>query len=191
MFVLKSASPRRKQILSDLGFNLLIQPEHIDETQLERETPIQYLERMVHSKLGYIFQPNNVYLAADTIVVYENQILHKPMDDKDAFRILKILSGKNHFVYSGAAILHNNGTDFFFEETSIQFLDWNDFDIMDYIERAQPFDKAGSYGIQDKNGPVKNWTGSYTNVMGFPLRGFLARHELWIHSWEESIKRRD
>ncbi|TGM47048.1 septum formation protein Maf [Leptospira biflexa] len=191
MFVLKSASPRRKHILSDLGFDLKIDPEHIDESQKELESPLEYLERMVHSKLGNLFEPNNVYLAADTIVVYQNQILHKPIDTKDAFRILKILSGKNHSVFSGAALRHPNGTEYFYEETTIGFQNWNDFEINEYIKRSKPFDKAGSYGIQDKDGPVLQWTGSYTNVMGFPLRSFLSRHELWIGSWEERIMRRD
>lgn len=189
MFVLKSASPRRKQILSDLGFTLLIQPEHIDETQRNNEPALSYLERMVHSKLGNQFEPNNVYLAADTIVVYKKEILHKPIDEEDAMRILKLLSGNIHSVYSGAAIQHSKGTHFFYEETEIQFWDWKEEEIRDYIKRCHPYDKAGSYGIQDRKGPVKIWRGSYTNVMGFPLRSFLARHELWIRSWEESIMR--
>lgn len=186
MFVLKSASPRRKQILSDLGFRFQIQPEHINESQYDRESPLSYLERMVHSKLGTNWEPNNLYLSADTIVVYENQILHKPTDEVDAIRILKTLSGKVHSVFSGVAFHHKLGTDFFYEETAILFHPWSENEIRNYINRCQPYDKAGSYGIQDPNGPVKEWTGSYTNVMGFPLRSFLARHELWIRSWEES-----
>ncbi|TGL17302.1 Maf-like protein [Leptospira levettii] len=189
MFVLKSASPRRKQILSDLGFLFLIQPEHIDESQYVNEEPLQYLERMVHSKLGTQFEPNNLYLACDTIVVYENEILHKPEDELDAFRILKILSGKEHSVFSGAVLQHGSRSDFFFEETFIQFKDWKEAEIETYIKEYKPFDKAGSYGIQDKNGPVKMWKGSYLNVLGFPFRSFLAHHELWIHSWEDGFKR--
>ncbi|XDD46524.1 nucleoside triphosphate pyrophosphatase [Leptospira sp. WS39.C2] len=190
MFVLKSASPRRKQILSDLGFIFHIQPEHIDESQLEKEAPLDYLDRMVHSKLGKNFEPNNVYLAADTIVVFNHQIFHKPIDELDAFRILKILTGNIHSVYSGAAIKHLDGIEYFYEETQIQFHNWNDQKIKDYITRCQPLDKAGSYGIQDPIGPVKEWKGSYTNVMGFPLRSFFSHHELWIRSWEERITRK-
>lgn len=191
MFVLKSASPRRKQILSDLGFLFLIQPEHIDESQYKNENPLEYLERMVHSKLGDLFEPYNLYLACDTIVVHKNEILHKPVDEVDAFRILKYLSGKEHSVFSGAVLRNGSGSDFFYEETLIQFKDWNDSEIQTYIKEYNPFDKAGSYGIQDKNGPVKMWKGSYLNVLGFPFRSFLARHELWIRSWEDGFKRKD
>ncbi|TGL65457.1 Maf family protein [Leptospira jelokensis] len=191
MFVLKSASPRRKQILSDLGFTFQIEPEHIDESQRENETPLQYLERMVHSKLGSDLRPNHVYLSADTIVVYENQIQHKPTDEADAFRILNTLNGKKHSVYSGAALRKETKTEFFFEETSILFHQWNESQIRNYINRCLPFDKAGSYGIQDTEGPVKEWFGSYTNVMGFPLRSFFSHHEIWIGSWLEAITRKD
>ncbi|TGL24109.1 septum formation protein Maf [Leptospira yanagawae] len=191
MFILKSASPRRKQILSDLGFTFQIEPEHIDESQMEKETPLNYLERMVHSKLGSHLEPKNIYLSADTIVVYENQILHKPTDEADAFRILNTLNGKKHSVYSGAAFWYKSKMKFFYEETSILFHHWNQTQIQDYITRCLPFDKAGSYGIQDTGGPVKEWFGSYTNVMGFPLRSFFSLHEHWMSSWLESITRKD
>ncbi|EOQ96116.1 maf-like protein [Leptospira wolbachii serovar Codice str. CDC] len=187
MFILKSASPRRIQILKDLGFQFLVEPANIDETQNSGELPLVYLERMVHSKLGNLRDKNTLYLAADTIVVFQNEILHKPIDLEDSIRILKILSGNKHSVFSGAALGTNFGTDFFYEETTIEFKNWKEEEIRDYILRCKPFDKAGSYGIQDEDGPVFSKEGSYTNVMGFPLRSFFSHSSVWLPFWEGSL----
>ncbi|MCW7469158.1 Maf family protein [Leptospira kanakyensis] len=191
MFILKSTSPRRIQILTDLGFLFQVTPANIDESQNKQEPALRYLERMVHSKLGQDLEPNHLYLAADTIVVFKDEILHKPTDLEDAVRILQTLSGKKHSVFSGAGLQTARSVDFFYEETVIQFKDWNEDEIRDYILRCQPFDKAGSYGIQDENGPVLERVGSYTNVMGFPLRSFFARSSVWLPYWERSFKRID
>lgn len=190
LFILKSTSPRRIQLLTDLGFLFQVTPANIDESQKKDEPALQYLERMVHSKLGIDGDPNNLYLAADTIVVFEKEILHKPVDIDDSVRILKTLSGKKHSVLSGAGLQTGSKVDFFYEETGIEFKDWSEVEIRDYILRCQPFDKAGSYGIQDENGPVATKLGSYTNVMGFPLRSFLTRSSVWLPYWEGAIMRR-
>lgn len=184
LFILKSASPRRIQILTDLGFQFQVDPTNIDETQNPEEDPFDYLERMVHSKLGEPADKNSLYLAADTIVVFQNEILHKPLDLEDSIRILKTLSGNKHSVFSGAALRTNSITDFFYEETVIEFRHWTEEEIRDYILRCKPFDKAGSYGIQDQGGPVAFREGSYTNVMGFPLRSFLSRSSVWLPFWK-------
>ncbi|PJZ46883.1 Maf family protein [Leptospira brenneri] len=189
MFILKSTSPRRIQILTDLGFQFQVEPANIDESENDHESALHYLERMVHSKLGTDGDVKNLYLAADTIVVFEKEILHKPVDLEDAFRILKTLSGKKHSVFSGAGIRLGTGIDFFYEETVIQFKNWSELEIKDYILKYKPFDKAGSYGIQDQDGPVQTRIGSYTNVMGFPLRSFFARSSVWLPFWERSFKR--
>lgn len=189
LFILKSTSPRRIQILTDLGFSFQVKPANIDEMQIPGEVPLVYLERMVHSKLGDQAGKNNLYLAADTIVVFENEILHKPIDVEDAVRILKTLSGNKHSVFSGAGLRIGTKFDFFYEETKILFKDWKEAEIRDYILRCKPFDKAGSYGIQDGNGPVLERVGSYTNVMGFPLRSFFARSSVWLPFWKRSITR--
>lgn len=191
LFILKSTSPRRIQILTDLGFLFQVEPANIDESQKFKEPALQYLERMVHSKLGNNGNLNHLYLAADTIVVFQNEILHKPTDLEDSVRILKTLSGKKHSVFSGGGLQAGSNVDFFFEETIIEFKNWSEVEIRDYILRCQPFDKAGSYGIQDENGPVATKFGSYTNVMGFPLRSFLARSSVWLPFWEKSFKRKD
>lgn len=185
LFILRSASPRRKQILEDLGLRFLVVPTNVDESEKESERPLEYLERMVHLKLQSDNYKESTSIACDTIVVYENQILHKPQDKKDAIRILKILSGKKHQVHSGAALSKPGKlADFFYDTTEIQFRTWNQDEIEHYVESAKPFDKAGSYGIQDKNSPVENWIGSYINVIGFPLRGFFQR----IDDWKSFLK---
>lgn len=185
LFILRSASPRRKQVLNDLGLRFQVAPSCIDESELPSETALQYLERMVHSKIQSELYSEFTSIACDTIVVFQNKILHKPEDEKDALRILSLLSGKRHFVHSGAVLLKpSRKPDFFYETTEIQFKDWNESEILSYIQATKPFDKAGSYGIQDKNSPVKEWRGSYMNVMGFPLRSFLLR----IEDWKEFLK---
>lgn len=186
LFILKSTSPRRIEILTDLGFQFRVEPANIDETQNLGELPLVYLERMVHSKLGNQGNENNLYLAADTIVVFQNEILHKPIDLEDSIRILKKLSGNKHSVFSGAGIRTNVTTDFFYEETIIEFKNWKEKEIREYILRCKPFDKAGSYGIQDEKGPVYAREGSYTNVMGFPLRSFFSRSSVWLPFWGKS-----
>ncbi len=190
MFILKSRSPRRIQILKDLGIRFTTDPSDIDESERTNETPLSYLERMARSKLGEIPSDRKefLHLSCDTIVVNSGKILHKPVDEEDSFRILKDLNGKEHSVFSGACLHRNDRFDFFYEETKILFYDWSDSEIRNYISEAKPFDKAGSYGIQDKGSPVKTRSGSYHNVMGFPLRSFLKRWEDWVDFWEGKLR---
>lgn len=181
MFVLKSSSPRRIQILNDLGLDFKISPSAINENEIPGEKPIDYLHRVVSLKLGQKteVEDDQLFLAVDTIVVYENKILHKPQSISEAVEILLTLSNQKHQVQSGAILASNGHSDFFWETTEITFQNWTQKDAEAYVEKYQPFDKAGSYGIQDRGGPVKKREGSYLNVLGFPMRSFLQRHTLW------------
>ncbi len=186
MFILKSRSPRRIEILNHLGLRFLVDPEDVDETGLINEQPLDYLRRIVFLKLGNrnLFKVENVYLACDTIVVFENQILHKPANLEEAFHFLSRLNGKSHSVFSGCVINSRGKMDYFYEETKIQFHHLTESQIRTYLSTASPLDKAGGYGIQDPNCPVASWIGSYTNVMGFPIRGFFARWNSWFSDWK-------
>jgi septum formation protein len=144
---------------------------------LANELPLDYLHRIVRSKIGKEdqIQKDDILLACDTIVVQGDKILHKPKDSEEAYQILMELNGNIHSVFSGCVLYSKGEPDYFFEESKIQFQRWSSFQIQEYIHRCHPMDKAGAYGIQDLNGPVKRWEGSYTNVMGFPIRSFYQR----------------
>jgi len=185
LFILKSKSPRRIEILKSLGIQFEIQPADIDEREIPNELPLSYLERIAKAKIGSLenSDKNHIYLSCDTIVVRENRILHKPENFEDAVRILSELNGKSHSVFSGACLYSADSFDFFFEETKIFFKQWSSVEIESYIRKSQPFDKAGSYGIQDAGGPVREWRGRYHNVVGFPLFSFLSRWNVWKEYW--------
>jgi septum formation protein len=185
LFILKSRSPRRIQLLKDLDIHFQIEPSDINETQDQSEPPMDYLRRMVTSKLGDFryLNPLNTYLSCDTIVLFENQILHKPSSEAEAMDILERLNGRTHSVFSASAMTDSIYFDYFYEETQIRFHDWDTNARLRYIREEKPYDKAGSYGVQDRNGPVAERYGSYCNVLGFPLRSFLERWQSWIHYW--------
>jgi septum formation protein len=177
-FVLKSSSPRRKEILLNLGFSLQILPSNFNEEEIIGEKPLDYLKRVTLSKLG-ISETQDLYVSSDTIVVFEEQILHKPQDKVEAISILKLLNGKEHFVYSGLGLSRNGLIFFEFDQTIVEFKKLSVLEMETYIEICKPFDKAGGYGIQDNPTPVKGYKGSYSNVIGFPLRKFYSQNQIW------------
>ncbi len=180
MLILKSASPRRKEILENLGLKIQIQPSQANEADFFAEMPLDYLKRVALLKLEIEnLDSRHLTISADTIVVSENKIIQKPKDFEEAYEILSSLNGKEHSVYSGLAYSFESKIDFSFEETRVQFKNLSKSSIEDYINISKPFDKAGSYGIQDFNSPVKNFIGSYSNVVGFPIREFYKLHPIW------------
>lgn len=180
MLILRSQSPRRKEILQSLGLHFQILPLPIDETSLHEETPVRYLERVTLAKLGPKPEiTEEVILASDTIVVFQNRILQKPVDETEAFSMISELSGKTHQVFSGLGIMTKNEKIFDYDVSEVEFHSWNKSEILEYIKICKPYDKAGSYGIQDPNSPAKNFQGSYSNILGFPIRKFFLYHTLW------------
>lgn len=178
MIILRSKSPRRKQILESLDLDFRIEAEDIDESSLKNERPLEYLKRISLSKLG-TRSKNELLISCDTIVVQENSILQKPENFLQATEMLEGLSGKTHIVYSGLGIYYKGLEQFAFDSSKVHFHIWDKKQIRKYIEKYSPFDKAGSYGVQDLEGPVKSFGGSYTNILGFPIRMFFQYHELW------------
>ncbi|TGK09220.1 Maf-like protein [Leptospira selangorensis] len=180
MLILRSQSPRRKEILQSLGLHFQILPLPIDETSLHQETPVSYLERVTLAKLGPKPEiAEEVILASDTIVVFQNKILQKPADESEAFSMISELSGKTHQVFSGLGIMTKDEKIFNYDVSEVEFHPWNKSEILEYIKICKPYDKAGSYGIQDPNSPAKNFQGSYSNILGFPIRKFFLYHTLW------------
>ena len=176
--VLASASPRRRELLTQAGFTFEVHPAHIPEDPLPNEDPIAYVTRLAREKAESVFAelsskgsaPPQVVLGADTTVTLDNHILGKPDDAADAARMLRLLSGRTHRVITGIAVVTAEGAEVAAEVTGVQFLTLSDSEIGAYIASGEPMDKAGAYGIQ---GRAARWIprieGCYFNVVGLPL----------------------
>jgi septum formation protein len=171
--VLGSGSPRRKQLLTELGFQLEIVALDIDESY-QMDLPSLDVALFVATKkmdaLKKLIANTELLLTADTTVVFSNQILGKPTDEKNAKEMLELLSGKKHIVNTGVVLSFNGKTEKLSCYTEVQFNLLSSEHIDYYISNYNPFDKAGSYGIQDWFGliGIKSINGSYTNVVGLP-----------------------
>ena len=177
MLVLASASPRRRELLSQAGFSFEVHPAHIPEDPNPDEDPIAYVTRLAREKAEAVFAelssqnsgPLQV-LGADTTVVLDKAILGKPEDSADAARMLRLLSGRTHRVITGIALVTAEDTKVAAEATSVEFLALSDEEIADYVATGEPMDKAGAYAIQ---GCAARWIprieGCYFNVVGLPI----------------------
>ena len=173
--ILASKSPRRQQFLKDLDIPFTIQLKEVEEMypkELQASEITDYLADLKSKPFANSLTENDVLITSDTIVWLENKALGKPKDTKDAFRILQALSGKKHQVITSVSL---KGTDFqtiFNDTTNVYFKELTVDEINYYIESHQPFDKAGSYGIQEWIGfiGIERIEGSYYNVMGLPVQ---------------------
>ncbi|XP_070606993.1 probable bifunctional dTTP/UTP pyrophosphatase/methyltransferase protein isoform X2 [Erythrolamprus reginae] len=192
--VLASGSPRRLEILNNAGLQFEVVPSRFKET-LEKSTfsaPYQYavetakqkaLEVAKRMHVKYLQTPD-IVVGADTIVTIEEQILEKPVDKQDAYKMLSRLSGKEHSVITGVAIVHCSSKDDyldtevteFFEETKVKFSELSEELLWEYIHSGEPMDKAGGYGIQALGGMLVEYVhGDFLNVVGFPLNHFCKK----------------
>ncbi|MEN8719031.1 MAG: Maf family protein [Oceanococcaceae bacterium] len=170
--ILASASPRRRELLDQLGWPCRVEPADIDERPGADEAPLAHVERLARAKARVIAarDPRALVLAADTIVVLDGQILGKPADDADAVRMLRSLSGSTHQVMTGVAVAQSTRTLSEVQTSTVRFRALTEEDIRDYVSSGEPRDKAGAYGIQGPAGRfVEHLSGSYTGVMGLPL----------------------
>ncbi|WP_129408481.1 Maf family protein [Marinitoga lauensis] len=168
--ILGSGSPRRKEILSKIGIKFEIRISNAEEYS-EKENPIEYAKELSlkKSKDIEIFE-DELLITADTIVVFDNEILGKPKDEVDAINMLKKLSGKKHDVITGITFRTLNETYTTYDLTEVFFHELPENVIRYYIKTYYPLDKAGSYGIQDFGGTfIEKINGDYYNVMGLPL----------------------
>jgi septum formation protein len=172
MLVLASASPRRQELLRAAGIAFEVQPADIDEAPLPGEDPQACAERLAREKALAVarLRPQDVVLGADTIVVVDNQILGKPADRADAARMLRLLSGREHQVITGVALVVSGQWSVASETTSVTMAEISEKEIADYIATREPMDKAGAYAIQ---GMASRWIprieGDYSNVVGLPV----------------------
>ena len=177
MLVLASASPRRRELLTQAGYTFTVHPAHVPEDPLPGEAPIAYVTRLAREKAEAVFRELSTetpaplqVVGADTTVTLDNQILAKPEDPADAARMLRLLSGRSHHVITGVAVVTGSSTEVAAEVTAVRFLSLSDAEIESYVATGEPMDKAGAYAIQ---GRAARWIprveGCYFNVVGLPL----------------------
>jgi len=172
--ILASASPRRRELLRQIGIDFTIDPADVDERVLPGESPEAYAVRVALDKARIAAQRagTGVVIAADTIVVLDNAILGKPSDDEDAERMLMMLSGRTHQVITGIAIMDPAAgkTLTRTSTTNVRFRELSPDEIRWYVRTGEPLDKAGAYGIQEKGSLfISRIEGCYFNVVGLPL----------------------
>lgn len=170
-FILASASPRRKEILSNAGFSFDIIPSDADESINESLSPEETVKELARRKAQYILEryPDKVVFGCDTVVAVDAVILGKPENDEDAFRMLKMLSGRSHRVSTGVCVISSEKEICFSNTTQVIFYELSDETIKSYIATGECGDKAGAYGIQGYGSVlVKEIRGDYFSVMGLP-----------------------
>lgn len=173
MIILASNSPRRKEILSSFGYNFLVVSPKIEEMDFKNSNNItDYSANLAKMKAYSVYNDykNDLIISCDTIVIFEKTLFEKPKDYDDAFYMLKRLSNNTHFVLTSYTILFKDIEISRTVKTFVTFDKLSDDSIKKYLGYNTFLDKAGSYAIQDKNCKfVKNITGSFYNVMGFPI----------------------
>lgn len=190
-WILASASPRRRELLTQVGLEFEVVVSDADENIKESLSPDELVKRLSLIKATAVRDRGTVLLSrepvteepspchpcgiigADTIVYHEGVVLGKPKSKEDAFRMLRSLSGATHSVFTGVTILLPEETICFHNETKVTFDTLSDEEIIRYIESGEPMDKAGAYGIQGLGGAfVTSIEGEYANVVGFPIGEF-------------------
>lgn len=171
--ILASGSPRRQQFLRELDVDFEIRLKDIDEVypdHLKAEEITNYLAELKANAFQNELVNNDILITSDTIVWLNNKALGKPKDAKDAFEMIKEMSGKAHEVITSVCIKTNRTSAIFFDKTIVKFKYLTDSEINYYIDLYKPFDKAGSYGIQEWIGlvAIEKIEGSYANVVGLP-----------------------
>ena len=169
--ILASQSPRRRELMGLFHIPFTIRVADIDETMDPAKAPFDEVARVSRAKAEATPRSgDDVVIAADTIVVCSGQVLGKPKDEADAFRMLRLLSGRDHQVMTGLCVLRGSNAAVCTEVTDIHFRELTDREIRAYIATGEPMDKAGSYGIQGGAALfAEKLCGDYYNVMGLPV----------------------
>ncbi len=172
--ILASASPRRAELLDTAGFRYTVQTAEIDEATLPDEEPARYVLRVARAKADAVARrcrkPGTVVLAADTTVVADGEILGKPAGRDDAIRMLRMLAGTVHDVYTGVVVIGDSATLEDVVRTRVRLLPIGIDDIQWYVDSGEPAGKAGAYAIQGRASRFIDWIeGSWSNVVGLPV----------------------
>jgi septum formation protein len=193
--ILASASPRRAELLQQIGLKFSVRPADIDETAEVDETPQHYVERLAREKALAVAKsaPQCLVLGSDTSVVLDGRILGKPTDAADARETLARLSGATHQVMTAVALANDGQCQSVLVTTEVCFRDLSSEEIDAYVASGEPMDKAGSYGIQGLGGIfVNELRGSYSAVVGLPLQETAALlagagYPVW-KNWPRSLE---
>ena len=193
--ILASKSPRRKKLLEQIGLEFAIVPSTIDEKSILFDCNFaEFSERLALLKATEVARrsaEDNIVIGADTIVVVDNQIMNKPIDEADARRMLQLLSDRTHTVHTGIALVEAGSLRSLsgVQSTDVTFRKLEANEIDEYIQSGSPMDKAGSYGIQDDYGAVfvSRIVGCYYNIVGLPLEKLFATLKQFINSLEKTI----
>lgn len=182
--ILASASPRRRDLLAQLGLDFHIVPATVDETPLPQEAPIDFVRRMAVTKAKQVAAdcPHACVIGADTVVTLDHHIFGKPGDQEDALAMLTSLQGQTHTVITGFALIADNRELKTVDAvtTSVTFGTFSETVLRAYVHTGEPMDKAGAYGIQGVGGfLVHEISGSYSNVVGLPLHAVVHTLLKW------------
>lgn len=169
--ILASGSPRRKELLSLFRIPFTVIPADVDETMDPAKAPCDEVARLSAKKARAVKrEPDDVVIAADTIVVCEGKVLGKPKSEENAYHMLSLLSGRDHQVMTGCTVLRGEKSETFTEVTDLHFRTLSEREIRAYIASGEPMDKAGAYGIQGGAALFcRRMEGDYYNVMGLPV----------------------
>ena len=188
-FVLASASPRRRELVAAAGLECDVEAVDADERRLTDEPAAAYVERLARLKasMGLAVHPDSLIVGADTAVVVDDEILGKPVDEADAARMLRMLSGRSHVVMTGVAVAHAGGVVSTVERTTVRVAPLSAETIAWYVASGEPFDKAGGYAIQGLASRfIPRIEGSYTNVVGLPIAALVELLARVPGRWQRS-----
>lgn len=170
--ILASASPRRRELLMQIGLKFEIIPSQKEE-KMQGNSPAQIVMGLAMDKAEDIFcraKSDVLVIGADTIVALDNVILGKPKDEADALKMLRFLQGKTHQVYTGVCMVMADKTQVFYEKTDVTMYPADEEQLREYIRTGEPMDKAGSYAIQGRGSVfIREIHGDYNNVVGLPV----------------------
>lgn len=168
--ILASKSPRRQELLKYITEDFVVKSADVDETLPENITPEDAVKYLSKIKAMPLKSSDDIVIGADTVVACDGKILGKPKDKNDAKAMLKLLSGREHMVYTGVSVIYGERIETFCVGTKVRFFSLSDEEIDNYISTGEPMDKAGAYGIQGYGSLlVEGIEGDYFNVVGLPI----------------------
>lgn len=182
--ILASKSPRRTELLKGLGVEFITQTKEVEE-DFPKKMNINQVPQYLAEKKALAFrqelEENDLLITADTVVVVQGEILNKPADKKEALEMLQKLSGNVHHVITGVCLMDLRKTVIFDDRTEVHFKKMEQEELLGYVEKFQPYDKAGAYGVQEWIGyvAVYKMIGSFYNVMGLPVHRIYEELKKW------------
>jgi septum formation protein len=173
-FILASSSPRRRELLASIGLAFDVIPSHVPEVHQRGEAPEEYVGRLSRDKASAIAaeHPDRWVIAADTTVLFGDTLLEKPVDTEDAVRMLHVIAGQTHTVYTGITLQHvgRGYHETRVSESEVRMLPLSEDEVRWYVATGEPMDKAGAYAVQGIGSMfIESVHGSFTNVVGLPL----------------------